>query len=135
MVAEDFFGAGAEITVMAEDWGEVRGILICDLGDRAKENREADGENALFTAWENAAAQEEGGEGGLLNRCSAEIAGHQADLFLLFGGGDDGFAELGEAEHGGRPVSHGGESKLPDGSLRLPDGGDSHRMTALETIQ
>src|SRR5712692_7803205 len=131
MVAEDFFGAGAEITVMAEDWGEVRGILICDLGDRAKENREADGENALFTAWENAAAQEEGGEGGLLNRCSAEIAGHQADLFLLFGGGDDGFAELGEAEHGGRPVSHGVMKRTEGGTLRLLEARCSHRIGAI----
>ena len=112
MVTEDFFGAGTEIAVMAENWGEVRGILMCDLGDRAKENREADGEDALFAEGENAAAEEEGGEGGLIDRCGAQIVGDQADLFALFGGGGDGFAELGEAKHGARSVSHGGDTKL-----------------------
>jgi hypothetical protein len=112
VMAQDFFGAGAEIAVMAEDLSEVRGILICDLGDRAKENREANGEDTLLAAGEDAAAEEQGGESGVVDRSRTEIFRHQADLFVLFGGGGDGFAELGEAEHGGRPVSHGDDWEL-----------------------
>jgi hypothetical protein len=112
VVTEDFFGAGTEITVMAENWGEVRGILICDLGDRSKENREADGEDALFAAGEHTATEVESGEGGFIDLCGAEIVGDQADLFVLFGRGGDGFAELCEADHGGRSVSHGGDTTL-----------------------
>jgi len=112
VLAENFFGAGAEIAVMAKNRSELTGILICDLGDRAKENREANGENALFAAGENAAAQVESGEAGLVDQCSAEKVGHQADFFVLFGGSGDGFAELGEAEHSGRPVSHGGDAAI-----------------------
>ena len=76
MMAQNFLGAGAKITVMTKDWSEVRGIFICDLGDHAKENREADGQDALFTAGEDAAAQVESGESGFFDRCSAEIIGH-----------------------------------------------------------
>ena len=60
MVDEDFFGAGAQVPVMAEDGRELGGILVGDFRDRAKEEREADSEDALFAARENAAAEVEG---------------------------------------------------------------------------
>src|SRR5258708_18035411 len=100
MVTQDFFGACAEVAVTAEDRSDLGGILFCKLGDRAKENREANREDALFAAREDSAAEVKGGEVGLLDRCGAEIVGHQADFFVLFGGRGDGFAELGETEHG-----------------------------------
>ena len=119
MVAQDFFGACTQIAVAAEDRSDLGGILFCKLGDRAKENREANREDTLFATWENAAAEVEGSEGGLVDRCGAEVVGYQADFFVLFGGRGDGFAELGEAEHGGRPVSHGGDMTLCWGKFGL----------------
>jgi hypothetical protein len=111
-MAQNFFGTGAEIAVLAKDWSQRSGILICDIGDGAKENREANGEDALFAAREDAAAEVESGDGGLIDLCGAEIVCDQADLFVLFGSGGDGFAELREVEHGGWLVSHGGDTKL-----------------------
>ncbi len=87
--------------MMAQDWGEFRGILLCDFCDRAKENREANGEDALFAAGENAAAKIEGAECGFFDGCCTEIVNDEDDLFGFFRGRGDGFAELGEAEHGG----------------------------------
>ena len=118
-MAEDFFRAGAEIAVMTKDWSELGGILLCDFGDRAEENREANRENAFLAPGENAAAEEEGRDGGLIDRCGAEILGDQADFFVLFGSGSDGFAELDEAEHKGRPVSHGDERGLWERKIGL----------------
>ena len=128
MLAENFFGAGAQVAVMAEDGRELGGILVGDFRDRAREEREADREDTLLAAREDAAAQVQRGEGGFVNWRRAEIVGDHGYFFGFFGGGGDGFAELGEAEHSERTVSH-------VGSLRLPEAGDSHRMTALETIQ
>ena len=135
MVAEDFFGAGAEIAEMAEDWSEFRGVFLCNLCNGAKENREANREDALFAAWENAAAKIESGEGGFFYRCAAEIVRHPRDLFIFFRSGGDRFAELCEAEHGGGPVSHGEVCEFWSKRLGLPGCGDSHRMAAVETIQ
>src|SRR6266852_6436584 len=67
----------------------------------------------------------------LLDRCGAEIVRHQADFFVFFGGGGDGFAELGEAEHGGRPVSHGVMKRTEGGTLRLLEARCSHRIGAI----
>ena len=113
---------------MAERRCQLGGIFVGDFGDGAKEQREADGEDALFAARKNASAEVEGGQTGFLDGIGAEVVRHESDFFVLFGGGGDGFAELGEAQHGGRTVSHAG-------SLRLPEGGYSHKMTAIETIQ
>ena len=104
---------------MPKDRGQLRRFPLCDFRDRAEENREADREDAFFAARENAAAEVEGSEGGLVDRCGAEVVGYQADFFVLFGGRGDGFAELGEAEHGGRPVSHGGDMTLCWGKFGL----------------
>ena len=60
LMAQDFFGACTQIAVAAEDRSDLGGILFCKLGDRAKENREANREYALFAARENAAAEVEG---------------------------------------------------------------------------
>jgi hypothetical protein len=119
VMAQDFLGAGAEIAVVAEDLSEVRGILMCDLGDRAKENREANGENAFFAPGENVAAEEEGGDRGLVDRCGSEIVGHQANFFVLLGGAGDGFAQSGETKHGGRQVWHGATRRFNRGNLAL----------------
>ncbi len=121
--------------MVAEDRREFRGILLCDFCDRAKENREANGEDALFAAGENAAAKIEGTECGFFDGCCTEIVNDEDDLFGFFRGRGDGFAELGEAEHGGRPVSHGETSEFSSKRLGLPGLGDSHRMAAVETIQ
>ena len=123
-MAQDFFGTGAEIPVMTKDRSQLSGILICDLGDRAKENREANGEDALFATGENAAAEIEGGKGGIVDRCGAEKVRDQADFFVLLGGAGDGFAELREVEHGGRQVSHGDDEGLSRAELSacLTDG-------------
>ena len=62
MVAQDFFGACAEIAMAAEDRSDLGGIFFCKVGDRAKENREADREYALLAARENAAAKVKRGD-------------------------------------------------------------------------
>ena len=131
LVAQDFLSARAEVAVTAKDRGEFRGAIFCDGSDSAKEKREADGEDAFLTAGKNAPAQVKRGEGGLLDRCGAEIVRHQADFFVFFGGGGDGFAELGEAEHGGRPVSHGVMKRTEGGTLRLLEARCSHRIGAI----
>src|SRR5260370_7394709 len=89
--------------MMAQDWGEFRGILLCDFCDRAKENREANGEDALFAAGENAAAKIEGAECGFFDGCCTEIVNDEDDLFGFFRGRGDGFAEFAEAEHARHP--------------------------------
>jgi len=86
---------------MSEDGRELGGILVDDFCDRAKEEREADREDTLLAAREDAAAQVQRGEGGFVNWRRAEIVGDQGDFFVFLGGGGDGFAELGEAQHGG----------------------------------
>src|SRR5260370_39808857 len=93
--------------MMAQDWGEFRGILLCDFCDRAKENREANREDALFAAGENAAAKIESPECGLFDGPYTKKNGAEDDLFGFFCGRGEGFEEVGEAEHGGRPVSQG----------------------------
>jgi hypothetical protein len=109
MIPQDFFRAGSEIAVVAKHGGELRRILLCDAGHRAEENRETDREDTLFTARENAPAKIKSAQSGFFDRRGTEIVSDKANLFGLFRGGGDGFAELSEAEHGGRPVSHGAE--------------------------
>ena len=46
---------------MAKDGGELSGMFVGDLGDGTQEKGEADGEDALFVAREDAAAEVKGG--------------------------------------------------------------------------
>jgi hypothetical protein len=80
---------------MAKNGGELGRILVGDFGYGTQEKREADGEDALFAARKNAAAEVEGSQGSLVDWGGAEIVGDQGDFFVFFGGGGYGFAELG----------------------------------------
>src|SRR5258708_36542781 len=107
-MVQNFFSTGAEIAVLAKDWSQRSGILICDIGDGAKENREANGEDALFAAREDAAAEVEGGVGGVIGLWGAAIVWGQADLFVLFGSGGGGCGRVAGVEAGGRHGFTGG---------------------------
>jgi hypothetical protein len=75
-------------------------ILARDVGDSPQQQGETDGEDALFPAGKDAAAEVERTQGGLFGGSSTEIVGDEAYFFVFLGSGGDGFAELAEAKHG-----------------------------------
>ena len=100
MLAKDFFRARAEVAMVTQNRREFVRIFAGDLSDGAKEQGEADGQDAFFAAREDSAAEIQRAYGGFLNRSAAQILGNEADFLGFFGGGGDGFAELTETEHG-----------------------------------
>ncbi len=123
MSSQDFFGACAEVAVVTEDGGEFVRVFFGDGGDGSQKDGEADGEDALFAAREDAAAEVEGGQGSVFQGRGAEIVCDEADFFGFLGGGGDGFAELAEAEHGSEPVSHGVIKETAEEKIDVARGG------------
>src|SRR6202035_2906335 len=70
MFAEDFFSTCPEIAMMPKDRGELSGILFGDLGDRSKQNREANRRNTLFAARKDPATKIERAQSSFFDRGS-----------------------------------------------------------------
>ena len=99
MIAKDLFSASTEIAVMAKNWGKLPRTPFGDAGNGAKENREANREDALFAPRKNPAAKIEGAERRFFDGGGAQILGNESNLFRFFGRGRNGFAKLRKAEH------------------------------------